>query len=225
MSTLKTEGIILHTLKFKDTDQIATLFTPHEGLLKFFIKRAYTPKFGKGTATALLSRAEFVYTKGKGDLYLCQEVTSLNTHPHLRANLPVLEASFDLLKGILRTQMPQRAAHPLYQLLQTTLERIHTLPDPWSAALSLRLKILRYEGVFHPTPFCSQCDNPLQEQYLHQGESFCRAHAPHRALEFSPDECALLDHLAHARHWSELAITLPPGYALKVIQLFDDHFS
>lgn len=224
MSTLKTEGIVLHTLKFKDTDQIATLFTPHEGLLKFLIKRAYTTKFGKGTATALLSRAEFVYTKGKGDLYLCQEVTPLNAHPNLRANLPLLEASFDLLKGILRTQMPHRAAQALYQLLQTTLERIHTLSDPWSAALSLRLKILRYEGVFHPTPFCSQCEIPLNAQCLHLGESFCRSHAPLRAVEFSPEECALLDHLAHARHWSELNISLPPGFALKVIQLFDDQF-
>lgn len=225
MSTHRTEGIILQTLKFKDIDQIATVFTPQDGLLKFLIKRAYTSKFGRGTSTALLTRAELVYVRGKNDLYLCQEVSPLNAHPSLRANLNVLEASFDLLKTLLRSQAPHKPAPPLYHLLQTTLERLEQLPDPWSAATSFRLKVLRYEGVFHPTPICSHCESPLSTHYLFHGESFCRSHAPPRSLEFDPDEFALLDHLAHAPTWPSLAFSLPPHFSTKIIQLFEDHFS
>ena len=222
---MKTEGIIVQSLKFKDTDQIATVFTPQEGLLKFFIKRAYTTKFGRGAHTALLTRAEFVYEKGKNDLYLCQEVASVNAHPHLRDNLSVLEASFDLLKSIAASQAPNRPAEPLYQFLKMTLERIHLLPDPWSAPLSMRLKILREEGVFHPSSHCTSCATPLPYQYIYHGESYCRSHAPPLATELSEEEYQLLIHLTEARRWSDFAVSIPSYFALKIQQIFQDHFT
>lgn len=224
MSVLKTEGIIVHTLKFKDTDQIATVFTPQEGLLKFLIKRAYTSKHGKGSHSALLTRAEIVYSKGKADLHLCQEMSPLNAHPHLRDNLPLLEASFDLLKSIRASQVPNRPAQPLYLLLQMTLERLHHLPDPWTAPLSMRLKILRDEGVFHPSSNCALCHTPLATHYLFQGESYCRAHSPPLATEFSQEEYTLLTHLAQAHSWGDLSVSLPLYFAPKIIDIFNDHF-
>jgi DNA repair protein RecO (recombination protein O) len=147
MQTHRTEGIILQATRFQDFDQIVTLFTPGEGLVKFMVKGALNPKLGKAALTAPFSRVECVYTKGKSELYSCREISMLNAHLSLRENVLVMEASFDLLQAIYATQLPCKPAPELYKLLLIYLEKLPLIPDPKVLAASFRLKTLRHEGL------------------------------------------------------------------------------
>lgn len=145
MTLRRSEGIVLQTLKYQDYDQIATVFTIEDGLLKFFIKGAYRAQSGKSTSP--LTRAEFVYFQGKSSLYSCKEVSLLNTYLNLRNNFAHLETGIDLIKAVLESQMENKPAPELYKLLIMYLEKIPFIPDPWVLSASFHLKILKHEGL------------------------------------------------------------------------------
>jgi len=223
MQTYRTEGIILQALKFQDYDQILTIFTPGDGILKLMMKGAFSHKNGKGTLTAPLSRAEFIYTRGKGELYACREISMLNQHLNLRQTLALLEAALDLLQTVYRSQVAHKAAPDLYKLLVAYLEKMMLVPDPQVLASSYRLKVLRHDGFLHLGEKCSSCQAPLPVRFCSQGESFCRQHAPPGSLEFSAAEATTLELLAYAPTLSHLtAGQVSPELARKIRQLFED---
>lgn len=223
MQTFRTEGIILHTLRFQDYDQILTVFTPGEGILKMMVKGAFSQKNGKGAKTAPLSRAEFIYARRKGELFSCREISMLNPHLNLRLNIELLEAASDILQATSCSQMPHKAAPDLYKLLLIYLEKLAVLPDPQVLSTSFRLKILRHDGLWHLPSSCTTCQEPLQTRYFLAGESFCRRHAPPFTIEFSDEEGKTLEELAYAQTFAQLAkVFLPLEMPFKVKQLFQD---
>jgi DNA repair protein RecO (recombination protein O) len=197
MSTYRTEGIILQAVKFQDFDQIVTCFTGEEGILRFMVKGALNPKLGKAALTAPLSRAEFIYSKGRSELYSCREISMLNSHLALRENVLIMESAFDHLQAVRATQMPQKGAPELYKLLLIYLEKLPLIPDPKVLSSSFRLKTLRHEGLlnFDSSHFSS----------------------------FLDVECELLYALATLRSFAELAeLRVSPMLCQKVRHLFEE---
>ena len=222
MQSYRIEGIILHAFSFQDFDQILTVFTS-EGIHKFLVKGAFSRKNGKGTLTAPLSHAEFVFRPGKGDLLSCREISMLNQHLNLRQNLELLESSFDLIDAIYRSQMPNKPAPALYKLLVAYLEKIPLLKPPQLLSVSFRLKVLNHEGLLSLASQCGHCNKPLHTHYLYGGESFCSQHALPTSLEFSKEEISLLKNLAYAQTFTQLAaLSLPLHLPHKVKLLFKE---
>jgi DNA repair protein RecO (recombination protein O) len=49
----RTEGIVLHTLSYRDYDQILTVFTREAGVIKLVMRGGLSPRRqGRGSATA-----------------------------------------------------------------------------------------------------------------------------------------------------------------------------
>src|ERR1700732_4089384 len=104
---IRTEGIVLKTFGFRDTDQIATLFTPEHGKVKVIIRGAYRPaRRNAGCFLSPLSRVDCVYCLGRSELMRCSEVSTWSSYPGLRDTLPLLEAACDLLQIVDVSQMP-----------------------------------------------------------------------------------------------------------------------
>lgn len=223
MSTLRTEGIVLQAIKYQDYDQILTVFTPGEGIIKFFVKAAYSSKNGRGAATSPLSRAEFVYSKGKSDLYSCREVSSLNPHLALRQSIVMLETALDLIKAVLESQMENKPAPDLYKLLLSYLEKIPVIANPMVLAASFRLKILRHDGLLDIGPCCSICEAPLHDRYTSGGDSYCAPHAPLNAQKFAGNEMELIQQLAFTRSFKDLfAANITHDFNQKIRQMFTE---
>lgn len=221
MQTIRIEGLIIQSVKFQDFDQILEIFTTHSGILKLIVKGAFSKKQGKGAMTSPLVRAEFIYLPRKGEIHACREISLLNSHLKLRERLEVLEASIEMLKAIHETQLPNKPAPDLYQLLIRYLEKMPLVSDPYALAASFRLKLLRHEGFLGLSNQCTSCGIPLSTLHIVEGESFCRSHAPHHHLEFDKDEAPLLFHLALCRSFTELSKTqVNPEFRHKVLQLF-----
>jgi DNA repair protein RecO (recombination protein O) len=223
MQAFRIEGIILQAIPFQDFDQILTVFTPEEGIIKMFVKRAFSSKNGKGTLTAPLSHAEFVCTAGKSDLYSCREISMYNQHLKLRESISTLEAATDFLQALLKSQLPQKPVPDLFKLLNIYLEKIPVCVDPYALAVSFRLKILRFEGLLGLGPICTQCEAPLDHNFAADGESFCQKHAPPYALEFTQTEAELIEVLAFSKNFSQLCpIKIDPEFFHKIKLLFHD---
>lgn len=221
MEIYRIEGVILQTLPFGNYDQIITVFTDGEGVCKFLVKGAYSSKYGKGGNTAPLTRAEFDYTKGKSELYLCRGISIIDQHLHIRQNLSTLEAACDMLKTILVSQLTEKPASELYQLLMHYLGKLPQAKDPGAISASFRLKTLRYEGLIRLEPVCSHCGSTTNTYAIAEGECFCREHAPYYTVHFNQEESALLEQLAYSKHFSQLAVLCTSSnFSDKIKQLF-----
>lgn len=224
MQTYRTEGVILQACNFQDYDQILTLFTHDEGIVKLIVKGANRPKQRGGAITTPLTRLEIEYSKGRNEIQKCQSLSLLNPHLNLRNHLPALEASCEIIKSIQRTQQPSVPAKNLYVLLNRYLEKIPDFNDPFILSASFMLKILRHDGLFTIAPQetrCSVCTTPLNSHFLFAGEAFCSQHAPNGSLCFSSEEIDLMILLAYCRHFDPLThIPMTPDLYQKIKEFF-----
>lgn len=224
MEKLKTEGIVIQAIPFRNYDCILTLFTPVEGLVKFFFRGAYSAKknMGSGTTTPL-SVVEIVYTKGRGDLYSCIEISVINHNLALRHNLTILEAGCEMLQAISTTQQPGKSAPELYQLLLMYLNKLPLVLTPQVIISSFRLKLLRYEGMLALLSHCCVCATALNDTWVHGSEAFCLSHTPSEALSLTTEERGLIELLAFGRDFTQFSdLKISALLSKKIHRLFDE---
>jgi DNA repair protein RecO (recombination protein O) len=224
MEKFKTEGVVINAIPFRNYDCILTLFTPIDGLIKLFYRGAYSSKKGSGSGTTNpLSIVEIVYTKGRGDLYSCIEISVINHHLGLRNHLPTLEAACEMLKCISATQMPGKIAPDLYQLLLIYLGKLPQMENPQTLITSFRLKLLRYEGLLALLSHCSVCSGLIDEVWIYKSEAFCCPHTPLKALSFTKQERSQVEYLAFCRDLSQLSnIEVSTVLSKKIFRLFEE---
>lgn len=224
MEIERTEGIILKTIKFRDTDQIITIFTEHHGLLSMVVRGAYGKQYSQGAWTAPLSRNEFVYTPprpGKSDLAVCRDIAVLEQHLLIRQDFGCLEAAVQILEATISTQFPCKPSPEIYRLLNIYLKNIARSIDPYALAASYSLKLLHHEGMISWSTTCATCNSFLHDRFIYGGEPFCVAHAPAHALYFSEEEAEMLIRLAGTRSLRELLNNpLPTPLYSKIKELF-----
>lgn len=199
MEIKKCEGIVLHQLKYGEYDQILTVFTREEGLIKLIYKGAS----GRSKNRAdLLMRGEFLYTPGKSSLMTCREFAIINPYLSLRKSLACLEGACAMAKALLDSQCEQKPAPQLYDLFICYLERLPLALQPEALPTSFLLKVLRHEGLLGLTPHCSVCLQDLTEHHVFRGESYCRQDKPAQAITLNPFEAETLFVLAFSRSFA-----------------------
>lgn len=218
MNRFKVHGLITGALPFRDYDCIVTLFTPDDGLIKVFVRAAYSSKNSKGAGiTTPLTLVDAVISKGRGDLYTCHEIVVTNHNLDLRKNLHILNSACEMSQAISATQQPGKAAPELFQLLVTYLQRLPSVSCPQTLACSFKLKLLRYEGVLGFLSHCCVCAAELSDTWITDGEVYCREHAPPYGSQLSGDERFLVEQLAYNRNFHELApLTTTPSLRNKI---------
>jgi DNA repair protein RecO (recombination protein O) len=224
MQTYRTEGIILQANNFQDYDQILTVFTLDEGIIKLFVKGANHFKRRSGTVTSPLTQLEIDYTRGKSEILKCKTLSVLNLNLKLRDSLTALEAGCEIIRAIQVSQQPNISTPDLYKLMNGYLEKIPTFSDPAILTTSFCLKVLRHDGLLGITPndaICSLCTIPLAKYYVASGECFCSAHAPSGSLCFDQEEINLIVLLAYCRNFQQLSdIELTPDHIAKLKNFF-----
>lgn len=208
-------GVILSVLDFRESDRIATVFSP-EGIIKFFVKRQRTPLL------AVLNEGEFVYAAGRGEMHRMRDITVLEQHVRLRERLENLEAAGKLVQAIQRSQMPGKAAPQLYQLFCYFLRMIPDVERPLDLAALFLIKTLKHEGLFQLLERCSVCENAPLARY--GGERFCKEHAPTGALKLTFQEEKELTELAEGRSLKEL-LDKPIALHNQIVQFFYQTFN
>jgi DNA repair protein RecO (recombination protein O) len=214
----RTQGIVLRSLDYKDSQRIITAFTPI-GLISLIVKGLSKRNAQRLQLTGLFSEAEFVFRRGKSDLLSFLDGSLLDGHLRLRERLSSLQTAGHLAQIILSSQLDGKTSADLYQLFRFYLKQIPTFASPECLAASFQLKLLAYEGLLALLPACNRCKEKKAE-FLSKGESLCNAHPLEEGFHFSSEEWALLLQLQQAKQFSALR-TLPfPAYMHQKIDLF-----
>jgi len=213
MTLLKTEGLILRSIPFKDYDQILTLYTPGHGLISAIVKAARSQKRGLSSAISPLNRVDLVFKKGKQELHSCRELSVLNHHLFLREKSDSIRVACEFAQAIRTSQLPEKPSPELYTLLIKMIERIPDSKSLSSLLTAFRLKVVRHDGLLHWNPACSSCQKPLEHPYFYKGEPFCSEHCPNGGMRFAHQEFSLLGKLISSRSFQEIE-TIPIGETL-----------
>lgn len=221
MVILRTEGVILKVIDFRDYDQIMTVFTPDRGIIKLIFKKRKPAQGTPFHKISPIARGEFIYTETKGDIWKCSEISLSNQYLKLRENYAWLETAGRLINWILSSQVEQKPAPRLYRLLVTYLEKIPLSTNLRSLEISFVIHLLKHEGLINLDLHCSLCQKPLRSLHMARGDHFCDIHAPLDALAFNEDETLAWMQIAACQTFSELqTISIPESLPPKVEILF-----
>lgn len=139
----RSEGVVLRSTLYKEQDRIVSIFTDDHGLISLMVKKATHHK----VLTSPFCQGEFVYVKGKSDLYKFHDGTVLDDHISLRNSLSVLTAAGEIAQAILHSQMPGKPAPKLYALLTACMKQLPFFEPSFRLTASFRLKLLTHEGL------------------------------------------------------------------------------
>ena len=158
--TVKTEGVVLRSLRFGEADRILHVYTPHRGRIGAIAKGVRRARSRFGGRLEPFSRVALVLHEGRGDLLTVTAADSLALHPRLRSDAAALDAAGRACDAVLRL-FDTTEAHPgVFHLLANHLalldrgEGAHAGRAP---ALAFRLKLLLAAGLAPHLAGCAVC--------------------------------------------------------------------
>ncbi|HEY3727861.1 MAG TPA: DNA repair protein RecO [Solirubrobacteraceae bacterium] len=157
--TLKTEAIVLRSIRYGEADRILHLYTPTHGRLSAIAKgaRRSRSRFGARLEPFLHIRA--VLHEGRTDLLTVTGVDTVAAHPALREHAATLDAAAracDAVSRLFETSEP----HPeVFRLLANELALLHgdAAQARIANGLSFRLKLLLAAGIVPQLSACAVC--------------------------------------------------------------------
>lgn len=215
----KIEGIVLRSQDYKESQRIITLFTP-DGLISLIVRSISRKNSRLLSLTTPFCNAEYLFRKGRSELFSFHDGSVLDDHFSLRNSLKSLQLAGSLANAILSSQMTGKPAPALYVLYKAYHKQASHFKDPEVLLASFYLKLLKYEGLLTISTHCAQCESPTPLR-IYEGESLCSQHNTPGGLTFTPSEWELLLLLDNSMQFSTLhGLTLPPSLPQKINTLF-----
>lgn len=156
---VKTEAVVLRSIRYGEADRILHLYTPARGRLGAIAKgvRRTTSRFGGRLEPFFRIAAEL--HEGHGELLTVTGAQTIDAHPRLREDASALHAAAracDAVGRIFETAEP----HPhVFNLLCRQLKLLDERPQSAGRAISLsfRLKLLHAAGLAPQLGACASC--------------------------------------------------------------------
>jgi DNA repair protein RecO (recombination protein O) len=160
---VKTEAIVLRTMKYRDSSKIATLFTREYGKLSVVAKgaRDRTRRFGS-SLDALNHVQAVIYKKDGRDLHLLSQCDVLNHFDDLSKDLDRLTAGMTILELVQAVARVEEESSAMFDIVREGLETLEHTRDPSAVVLHLELKLLDIMGFRPQLSSCSGCGASLK---------------------------------------------------------------
>jgi DNA repair protein RecO (recombination protein O) len=160
-TTLKTEAIVLRSIRYGEADRILHLYSKTRGRIGAIAKGARKPKSRFGGRLEPFFRLDLLLHEGRGDLMTVTGVTTLDGYPRLRSSGPALTAGARACDAVLRLLDSAEPNLPAYNLLSRYLQLLDEPDQAQStsleAALSFRLKLALVAGFTPELASCASC--------------------------------------------------------------------
>ena len=159
---LKTDAIVLRSLRYAEADRILHLYTPSRGRIGAIAKGIRRTRSRFGGRLEPFSRVRLVCHEGRGELLTITGVETLDAHARLRdaaATLDCAARACDAVARVFETEEPHPA---VYNLLSNELTLLASDPAHASHAnaLAFRLKLLVAAGLAPALGACASCGSP-----------------------------------------------------------------
>jgi DNA repair protein RecO (recombination protein O) len=160
-TTLKTEAVVLRSIRYGEADRILHLYTARRGRIGAIAKGVRKPRSRFGGRLEPFFRLELMLHEGRGELLTVTGVSTVDGYPRLRSSGPALAAGARACDAVLRLLDSAEPNMPAYNLLCRYLAM---LDDPTATraaaletALSFRLKLALAAGFSPELASCARC--------------------------------------------------------------------
>jgi DNA repair protein RecO (recombination protein O) len=159
-TTLKTEAIVLRSIRYGEADRILHLYSEKRGRIGAIAKGARRPRSRFGGRLEPFFRLDLVLHEGRGELLTVTQVSTVDGYPRLRSSAAGLGAGARACDAVLRLLDSAEPNLPAYNLLGRYLT---LLDDPAAGAagletaLSFRLKLALAAGFAPELAACARC--------------------------------------------------------------------
>jgi DNA repair protein RecO (recombination protein O) len=156
---LKTEAIVLRSMRYGEADRILHLYTPQHGRLGAIAKGARRSRSRFGARLEPFFQVRAVLHDGRGDLLTVTSVDTVATHGRVREHAGTLDAAAracDAVGRLFETTEP----HPeVFTLLANELALLNSdgLQARPAHALAFRMKLLLAAGIVPHLGACAAC--------------------------------------------------------------------
>jgi DNA repair protein RecO (recombination protein O) len=159
---LKTEAIVLRSIRYGEADRILHLYTPDHGRLSAIAKGARRARSRFGARLEPFVHVRAVLHQGRSELLTVTGVDTVALHPRLRERAATLDAAAracDAVARLFETSDP----HPeVFRLLinELTLLQADATHARAGNGLAFRLKLLLAAGIVPQLAACAVCGDP-----------------------------------------------------------------
>jgi DNA repair protein RecO (recombination protein O) len=156
---LKTQAIVLRSIRYGEADRILHLYTPHHGRISAIAKGARRARSRFGARLEPFFHLRLVLHEGRSELHTVTSADTVAAHPALRESAATLDSAAracDAVSRLFETSEP----HPeVFRLLTNQLALLCTHPAQAGPAngLAFRLKLLLAAGIVPQLGSCAVC--------------------------------------------------------------------
>src|SRR4051812_15101501 len=159
--TLKTEAVVLRSIRYGEADRILHLYSKTRGRIGAIAKGARKPRSRFGGRLEPFFRLDLVLHEGRGDLMTVTGATTLDGYPRLRSSGAALTAGARGCDAVLRLLADGGPNPHGYNLLCRYLALLDDPGQPRAAeletALAFRLKLALAAGFAPELASCARC--------------------------------------------------------------------
>ncbi|HXQ88499.1 MAG TPA: DNA repair protein RecO [Solirubrobacterales bacterium] len=160
-STVKTEAIVLRSIRYGEADRILHLYSRERGRIGAIAKGARKPKSRFGGRLEPFFRLDLILHEGRGDLMTVTSATTVDGYPRLRSSGPALTAGARGCDAVLRLLADGGPNPHGYNLLCRYLALLDDPGQPRAGeletALAFRLKLALAAGFAPELASCARC--------------------------------------------------------------------
>jgi DNA repair protein RecO (recombination protein O) len=157
--SLKTEGIVLRSIRYGEADRVLHLYTPHRGRVSAIAKGVRRAKSRFGGRLEPFFHLDLVLYEGRSDLLTVTSAETIAGHRRLRDDAAALEAAARACDAVGRLFGDGDPHTGVFHLLANELALLDA--DPAKAdranALAFRLKLLLAAGFAPQLAACASC--------------------------------------------------------------------
>jgi DNA repair protein RecO (recombination protein O) len=160
--SLKTEAIVLRSIRYGEGDRVLHLYTPRRGRLSAIAKGARKARSRFGGRLEPFFRLDLVLYEGRGDMLTVTSAETSAAHARLRADGRALDAAARACDAVARLFEQGDPNPATYHLLANELALLDAAPARGGAAnqLAFRLKLLLAAGLAPHLAACASCGEP-----------------------------------------------------------------
>ena len=157
--SLKTDAIVLRSIRYGEADRILHLYTPDRGRLSAIAKGVRRAKSRFGGRLEPFFRLRLVLYEGRSELLTVTSAETVAGHPRLREHAGALDAAARACDAVGRVFGDGDPHRGVYHLLANQLALLEAAPERATrgGSLAFRLKLLLAAGFAPQLSACAGC--------------------------------------------------------------------
>lgn len=150
------EGIVLRAIRYRESDQIVTVFTQNRGKMAFMARGSKKMRSRFGSVTEPFTKAAFLCFGGSGMLTLSQ-ADLIDSHQDIRSDLLLTAYGAYWVELIDKLTEERELTSMLYHLFEAALQKLVEGTDADILTRIMELRIMEQTGFKPVLHQCVQC--------------------------------------------------------------------